>query len=107
MKHAKDDLLHINKTWAVKGDDLCLTLYRKRIAKESGQLQFDAKGYFTSWESLLHRLIDLDINPRKNIEHIVDRILDLKNSIRELLEKLCQETSLPQEKGFIPKGIPK
>ncbi len=106
MKHAKDNLLHINNTWAVSGDNLCLTLYRKRVAK-SGQLQLDAKGYFTSWEALLHRLIDLDINPRKNIEHIVDSIQELKEHISDLIEKLCQKTSLPHERGFIPKGISK
>lgn len=81
MKYSKDKYIHINNDWALQGDEMCITLYRKRIAK-SGGIQYDAKGYFQDYPYALQRMVDMDIGPLNNIQFICDKIEQLRNDIQ-------------------------
>jgi hypothetical protein len=86
VKASKDNMIHINAEWALKGNDLCVALLKKRINKH-GQAVWDEKGYFNNFTQALHRLIDMDVQPLNNIKYICERIDELKQSITDALKK--------------------
>ena len=80
MKASKNTMIHIGPDWAVQGDDLCLTLYKRRINKK-GKEQWDSKGYYPDFQQLLKALVRMEINPINNIEFIVKAIDNLHEYI--------------------------
>jgi hypothetical protein len=86
MKYSKDKYIHINNKWAIQGDDMCITLYQKRLT-EKGVVQYDAKGYFNDLAHTLQRMIDMDIQPLNNIQYICERIDELRKDISDALQK--------------------
>jgi hypothetical protein len=87
MKYSKDKYIHINDEWAIQGDELCVTLYRKRFT-ENGVLQYDAKGYFQDLAYALQRMIDMDIQGLNNIQYMCERMDELRKDIMDTLKKL-------------------
>ena len=89
MKVSKDNMIHIDKDYAIQGDDQSVVLYRKSVTK-SGELRLDSGTHFSSLTDALFRLIEMDLGERKSFQAIIDRIDELKNSIITAVTA-CQE----------------
>jgi len=80
MKDGKDEMIHVGPNYALQGDSLCITLYKRRVTKK-GKAQFDAVGYFVDFKQALKRMVDMDIGPLNNIESIVAAVDNLREHI--------------------------
>ena len=85
MKH-DDNYIHVGPKWALQSDEQVVTLFKKRIVKKTGQLQYDAAGFFPNLEQALIRLVDMDIGPINHVEYIAKRQGELKQWIKEALK---------------------
>jgi len=72
-------VLEINKNYAIGSDELNVTLYKKGGNNE----YWKALGYFSTCESALKALVDMEIRGTglKNFETVVSRIQELKEAI--------------------------
>jgi len=85
MKTSKDNMIHIGPDWAISGDELCITLYRRRIT-QNGTVQWDAKGYFQNLPDTFKRMVDMELNPSVDFEDIINGIDNLKKWIHEVCD---------------------
>ena len=95
MKSSKESYIHISPHYALQGDELNVTLYKKRIVEKTGETQFDPIAYFPSLDKALHRVIDLDLGPVNNLKLVLDRIEELKKYISEsILDRISGDKRL-------------
>lgn len=92
MQRSKDEYIHIDDTWAIGGDKMSVNLYRKRIHGTKGHMVYEVEGYFPNIETLMIRLIDLDINGSvvDGLKYVSDRLADLKKSLHESITSLYE-----------------
>lgn len=89
MKNAKDGMLHIHGDYAIQGDDLSVTLYRRRITQK-GKLQYDVIGYYVNMEQCFNRLIDIEIGKSSDLEFMLDKIESLKKDLHEAVRAVSR-----------------
>ena len=72
MKNSKDKILHIGPHFGISGDDICLTLYKRRITQKGAE-QWDVVGYFNAgrYDHALQRLLDMEVGGLNTLEDIV------------------------------------
>lgn len=87
VKNSKNKLIHVGPEWAVQGEPTCITLLKRRIT-EKGKEQWDAKGYFNNITDCFHRMVDLELNPKIDLEDVVRGIDDLKAWIKTACESI-------------------
>lgn len=92
MKQSKDNMINIGTDYSIQGDRTCLTLYKRRVVKKTGKLQWDVIGYFDTFEHLFHRLVDEEVNPINNLQDIAERIVELKNWISDTVKSIPRES---------------
>jgi hypothetical protein len=81
MKTSKNEMIHIGPDWALKGDELCLTLYKRRI-NDKGVEQWDAKGYYPDFHQAYKAMVQKEIGPLNNIKNIIMAIDNLRDFMR-------------------------
>ena len=82
MKNSKDDLIHIGSDWALGPDQICVTVFKRRITKK-GKVQWDAVSYHNNTYDALQWCVDKEISIRSDIDDIIKGIDDLKKWIKE------------------------
>jgi hypothetical protein len=66
MKKSKDNIIHVGTDYGICGDEICITLYKRRVTK-GGNVQWDAKGYFPNLSDAFKKMVDLELNPINNL----------------------------------------
>jgi hypothetical protein len=81
-------VLEISKNYAIGSDELNITLYKRRVS-ENGKKYYQALGYFSSCESALKALVDMEIKGTglRDLEAVVSKIRELKEVIDGLRNK--------------------
>jgi len=74
MKESKDNMIHIGADWALQGDEICITLYKRRVSGK-GKEQYDARGYYNDFHEAYKAMIKKSIGPLNNVEMIL-KVLD-------------------------------
>jgi hypothetical protein len=101
VKHSKDELFHINETWAFGGDEHCLTLYQRKVTKK-GKVWWDVKGYYTDYRHMLKRLAEMEVWPLTSLNAIIYRLDKLEKTIEIFHQRVSSGLLLPgayQSKG--------
>lgn len=105
MNPSNDGYIHINSEWCLQADQVCVTLFRKRVAgpkaKNAGQLQYDPVGYYPGYEQALSAMVDRDIQPLNSIDYVVDRLVQLKKDIAIMCKSISEA---PQDRRESTKG---
>ena len=100
MKNTKDEIIHLDHEWAIKGREGNLTLYKKRIVKQKGKLQFDAKGHYPGYPELFMGMVNLEITSLNGIQLIIDRLDKLENRIPEYCKIIAEKPIRGQSLDF-------
>lgn len=83
MKNEKEKMIHVGPDYALQGDRLCITLFKRRVT-EKGKVQWDPLGYYPDFPYALKRMVDMEIGPLNVIENIVAAIDALREHIDSL-----------------------
>jgi len=99
MKESKDNMIVVGADYALQGDSMCITLYKRRVVKNTGLVQWDAIGYFTNIEQAFHRMIDHDVGPINNLQDIAERITEIKKWISDVTQNIAQKSIITRSDG--------
>ena len=86
-------MIEVTDTYAIDSDDVCVTVYKKRIPKKGkhkGKTQWDGVWYFPNYAQAFKGLLDREINGlnASGFEFVTDRIKSLKAEITAAMAKV-------------------
>ena len=81
MKQSKNEMIHIGDGWALQGDEVCITLYKRRVT-DKGKEQYDPKGYYNNYHEAYRAMVNKEIGPLNNVEKIIKAIDNLYDYVR-------------------------
>lgn len=77
-------MIEIGTDWAVKSDEMCVTLLKKTVSKSGkseGKIVWIAKGYYPTYTMALQAMVEKDIQGLESLDLMVHRIEELKTEI--------------------------
>ena len=82
------DIIDINEDWAISSDSACVTIYKKAIHKETGEMYHATKWHYNNFVQALQGLADRAIIVKGSFEDMIEKVGELKQDIEIIVKKV-------------------
>ncbi len=89
-------MIHVTENYTLSGDEVCVSVHRKRISKDKKKIDYPTEAYFPNFELALKAVIQKEISSELNghvseLSVIVEKINGLDKKIETTIDRIVEK----------------